>query len=83
MFFFCKIRQFFVAGHAKKYPVLEEGKESLLFVTELELLFGFREHFTDASDLSVSDRRKLLGNAWSVNVVGQILKPLTIMFSLK
>lgn len=69
------------AGSAKKYPVIEEGTERLLHIRELELLFGFPEHYTAVGNLSITARRKLIGRAWSVNVVVHILKPLSIIYS--
>ncbi|KAK3918988.1 DNA (cytosine-5)-methyltransferase 3B [Frankliniella fusca] len=42
----------------------------------LEALFGLPTHYTDACNLSITDRKKLLGRAWCVPLIIQILKPL-------
>ncbi|KAK3919745.1 DNA (cytosine-5)-methyltransferase 3C [Frankliniella fusca] len=57
-------------------PVFEDGYETCLLITEVEALFGLPKHYTDACSLSITDRKKLLGRAWCVPVIIQILKPL-------
>lgn len=64
-------------------PVIEDGQETGLLITERERLFGFPSHFTDGPNLSINQREKLLGKAWSVPVVEKILSPLTKIFKLK
>lgn len=61
-------------------PVVEEGKPCPLFITELESLFGFPPHFTDGPNLSLTDRRKVLGKSFCVPVIQHILMPLQSMF---
>jgi len=39
-------------------------------------LFGFPEHYTDVGNLSISSRRSLLGQAWSIPVIKHLLRPL-------
>ncbi|KAK3907352.1 DNA (cytosine-5)-methyltransferase 3B [Frankliniella fusca] len=63
-------------GKNKILPVFEDGNETGLLITEVEALFGLPTHYTDACNLSITDRRKLLGRAWCVPVITQILKPL-------
>ena len=43
-------------------------------------LFGFPAHYTDVSNLSNTKRRALLGRSWSVQVITEILRPLTQYF---
>jgi len=43
-------------------------------------LFGFSEHYTDVGDISVSSRRRLLGQAWSIPVVEHLLRPIRVYF---
>lgn len=57
-------------------PVFEDGNETGLLITEIECLFGVPEHYTDTNNLSITDRRKLLGKAWCVPVITEILEPL-------
>lgn len=64
----------------KKLPVVQDGRGSLLFITEEEKLFGFDSHFTDGPNVSTSKRRKLLAKSWSVQVVKNLLQPLTEYF---
>lgn len=60
--------------------MLEENEESKLFITEIEKLFGFPESFTDGPNLTVPERRKLLGRAFCVPVVQWLLAPLRSIF---
>ena len=74
----CKI------GHNKEQlPVMEDGQEDGLLITERERLFGFPEHFTDGPDLSINQRRILLGRSWSVPVIKSIFFPLTNIYKIK
>ena len=54
----------------------DEGNKDVLWVQEIEELFGFPRHFTDVGNMSRSDRQKLLGHAWSVPVIASIFEPL-------
>ena len=66
-------------GRCRLPPVLEEDELCNLWPIELELLFGLPEHFTDFG-LCDSRRHRLLGKAWSVHVIGKILKPLVSQY---
>ncbi|KAL7287500.1 hypothetical protein TKK_0018334 [Trichogramma kaykai] len=55
-------------------PVLMDGKKDSLWVTELEEIFGFPIHYTDAN-LQKTRRLQLLGKAWSVQTLFAILQP--------
>ncbi|XP_034250164.1 DNA (cytosine-5)-methyltransferase 3C-like [Thrips palmi] len=57
------------SGKQQCLPVTEEGIPSHLYITEQEELFGFPPHYTDGPNLSVTDRRKLLGKSWCVPVL--------------
>lgn len=61
----------------------QDGEISNLFTTELEQIFGFPPHYTDICNLSNTERHKLLGKAWSVQVVKQIFQTLDKHFALK
>ncbi|XP_058794757.1 DNA (cytosine-5)-methyltransferase 3B-like isoform X2 [Phymastichus coffea] len=56
-------------------PVLMNGKKDMLWVTELEEIFGFPIHYTDAN-LQKTRRLQLIGKAWSVQTLVAILRPL-------
>lgn len=58
---------------------MQDGNEDGLLITERERLFGFPSHFTDA-DISLTKRQRLLGRAWSVPVIEEILFPLTTLY---
>ncbi|XP_014670897.1 PREDICTED: uncharacterized protein LOC106811707 isoform X2 [Priapulus caudatus] len=60
----------------KLFPVQMNGVGDTLWSTELERLFGFPDHYTDVGNLSVGQRQKLLGKAWSVPVIHHLLKPI-------
>ncbi|XP_034232825.1 DNA (cytosine-5)-methyltransferase 3C-like [Thrips palmi] len=71
------------SGREQCLPVTEEGVPSHLYITEQEQLFGFPSHYTDGPNLSVTDRRKLLGKAWCIPVVVDLLKFLCPLFKTK
>lgn len=41
----------------------------VLWLPEIEEVFGFPRHYTDVGNLSRSDRQKLLGHTWSVPII--------------
>jgi site-specific DNA-cytosine methylase len=51
-----------------------DGKKDGLWVTELEEIFGFPMHYTDAN-LQKTRRLQLIGKAWSVQTLTAILRP--------
>lgn len=60
-----------------KYPAVDfNGSQCVLNVNELERIFKFGEGFTDNGTLSISCRKKLIGNSWVIPVIGYILNPL-------
>nr|XP_054919869.1 DNA (cytosine-5)-methyltransferase 3C-like [Dermacentor andersoni] len=61
-------------------PVIMNGEGDVLWVTELEQLFGFPSHYTDVGNISLGKRQQLLGKAWSVPVICHILRPLRSFF---
>lgn len=64
-------------------PVVMNGKEDNIWITELERVFGFPPHYTDIGNLSTTRRQRLIGKSWSVPVVQYILSPLTQYFAVK
>jgi hypothetical protein len=71
-----------VSGSSKD-PVSQDGIKTKLYITELELIFGFTSHYTDVCDFNISKRQKLLGKAWSVPVVKNIFLLLRDIFAMK
>nr|XP_018899088.1 PREDICTED: DNA (cytosine-5)-methyltransferase 3B-like isoform X1 [Bemisia tabaci]XP_018899089.1 PREDICTED: DNA (cytosine-5)-methyltransferase 3B-like isoform X1 [Bemisia tabaci]XP_018899090.1 PREDICTED: DNA (cytosine-5)-methyltransferase 3B-like isoform X1 [Bemisia tabaci]XP_018899091.1 PREDICTED: DNA (cytosine-5)-methyltransferase 3B-like isoform X1 [Bemisia tabaci]XP_018899092.1 PREDICTED: DNA (cytosine-5)-methyltransferase 3B-like isoform X1 [Bemisia tabaci] len=67
-------------GKEASMPVLMNGKGDTLWATEMEELFGFPRHYTDAGNLQPSRRLRLLGKSWSIPVLCHILKPLTMLY---
>lgn len=53
------------------------GEKSNISVQEMEKLFGLPEHYTDVQNLSPTMRQKLLGKSWSVQVICELLTPLS------
>lgn len=45
----------------------------VLWLQEIEHVFGLPRHFTDVGNMSRTDRQKLLGHAWSVSVIASYL----------
>ncbi|XP_054709326.1 DNA (cytosine-5)-methyltransferase 3B-like [Uloborus diversus] len=64
-------------------PVEMNGECDVIWVTELERIFGFPLHYTDTGNLSITTRRELLGRSWSVPVIKNILRPLRHFFQCK
>uniref|UniRef100_A0A3Q0RMF2 DNA (cytosine-5-)-methyltransferase n=1 Tax=Amphilophus citrinellus TaxID=61819 RepID=A0A3Q0RMF2_AMPCI len=67
--------------NVNKLPVLYNGKEDRLWITELERVFGFPKHYTDVRDMNRQQRQKVLGKAWCVPVVRHLLAPLKDYFT--
>lgn len=72
----------FCSGKSRN-PVCQDGQYTGLFITEIEAIFGLPQHFTDVGDLSISSRQKLLGRAWSVQVIRDLLDILSSTFAKK
>ncbi|XP_060847967.1 DNA (cytosine-5)-methyltransferase 3C-like [Rhopalosiphum padi] len=53
-------------------PVCQDGQYTGLYITEIEAIFGLPQHFTDVGDLSIASRQKLIGRAWSVQVISKL-----------
>ncbi|KAL6087495.1 hypothetical protein STEG23_006501, partial [Scotinomys teguina] len=53
-------------GKNQLFPVVMNGKDDVLWCTELERIFGFPAHYTDVSNMGRGARQKLLGKSWSV-----------------
>uniref|UniRef100_A0A3Q2PPK7 DNA (cytosine-5-)-methyltransferase n=1 Tax=Fundulus heteroclitus TaxID=8078 RepID=A0A3Q2PPK7_FUNHE len=62
-------------------PVMQNGKEDILWITELEKIFGFPKHYTDVRNMNRQQRQKLLGKAWSVPVIRHLFAPLKEYFA--
>ncbi|KAM4736751.1 uncharacterized protein FYW61_004416 [Anableps anableps] len=62
-------------------PVVQNGREDILWITELEKIFGFPKHYTDVRNMNRQQRQKLLGKAWSVPVVRHLFAPLKEYFA--
>ncbi|MBN3291275.1 DNM3B methyltransferase, partial [Polypterus senegalus] len=68
-------------GKDQHFPVLMNGKEDVLWCTELERIFGFPVHYTDLSNMGRGARQKLLGRSWSVPVIRHLFAPLKDYFA--
>ncbi|XP_070766006.1 uncharacterized protein [Enoplosus armatus] len=62
-------------------PVLQNGREDILWITELEKIFGFPKHYTDVRNMNRQQRQKVLGKAWSVPVIRHLFAPLKDYFA--
>ncbi|XP_053705782.1 uncharacterized protein LOC128749853 [Synchiropus splendidus] len=62
-------------------PVLHNGREDSLWITELEKIFGFPKHYTDVKNMNRGERQKVLGKAWSVPVIRHLFAPLKDYFA--
>lgn len=61
-------------------PVTMNGEGDVLWVTELEQVFGFPRHYTDVGNIPLGRRQQLLGKAWSVPVIKHLFTPLRNFF---
>uniref|UniRef100_A0A8I5ZZV1 DNA (cytosine-5-)-methyltransferase n=1 Tax=Rattus norvegicus TaxID=10116 RepID=A0A8I5ZZV1_RAT len=68
-------------GKNQLFPVVMNGKDDVLWCTELERIFGFPAHYTDVSNMGRSARQKLLGKSWSVPVIRHLFAPLKDYFA--
>ncbi|XP_057685518.1 DNA (cytosine-5)-methyltransferase 3B isoform X2 [Corythoichthys intestinalis] len=68
-------------GKDQHFPVLMNGKEDILWCTELERIFGFPVHYTDVSNMGRGARQRLLGRSWSVPVIRHLFAPLKDFFA--
>ena len=57
---------------------MENGDDQVdvLWLPEIEEVFGFPRHYTDVGNLSRSERQKLLGHTWSVPIITFIMSKL-------
>lgn len=62
-----------------KWDSASNGEDGL-WLTEVERIFGFPEHYTDVGNMGRTQRMKLLGKSWSVPVVSQLFAPLKNYF---
>ncbi|ESN99160.1 hypothetical protein HELRODRAFT_162653 [Helobdella robusta] len=71
-------------GCRNEMPVsmLDNNEESLLWIPELERVFGFPDHYTDIGDLPRTRRQKLIGQAWSVHKLELVVNLIYIRFCL-
>lgn len=67
-------------GKARIFPVRFGETPDTLWITELEDIFGFPQHYTDVGNLLPARRQQLLGRAWSVPVICHVLSPLRCFF---
>ncbi|KAM9751284.1 DNA (cytosine-5)-methyltransferase 3B isoform 2-T2 [Menidia menidia] len=68
-------------GKDQHFPVIMNGKEDILWCTELERIFGFPVHYTDVSNMGRGARQRLLGRSWSVPVIRHLFAPLKDYFA--
>uniref|UniRef100_UPI003AADEB4B uncharacterized protein n=1 Tax=Centroberyx gerrardi TaxID=166262 RepID=UPI003AADEB4B len=67
--------------HVALLPVMQNGKEDILWITELEKIFGFPKHYTDVRNMNRQQRQKVLGKSWSVPVIRHLFAPLKDYFA--
>uniref|UniRef100_A0A8C4SHJ0 DNA (cytosine-5-)-methyltransferase n=1 Tax=Erpetoichthys calabaricus TaxID=27687 RepID=A0A8C4SHJ0_ERPCA len=68
-------------GKEAMMPVMMQGKEDMLWCTEMERIFGFPKHYTDVSNMGRGARQKVLGRSWSVPVIRHLFAPLKDYFA--
>ncbi|KAL1249796.1 hypothetical protein QQF64_020801 [Cirrhinus molitorella] len=65
----------------RHYPIIMNGEDDSLWITELEKIFGFPKHYTDVKNLGRMQRQRVLGKSWSVPVIRHLLAPLKDYFA--
>uniref|UniRef100_A0A8C7Q4P8 DNA (cytosine-5-)-methyltransferase n=1 Tax=Oncorhynchus mykiss TaxID=8022 RepID=A0A8C7Q4P8_ONCMY len=68
-------------GKMGPLPVDFNGTEDSLWCTEMEKIFGFPKHYTDANNMGQSQRQKVMGRSWSVPVIRHLFAPLKDYFA--
>ncbi|MBZ3879190.1 DNA (cytosine-5)-methyltransferase 3B [Sciurus carolinensis] len=68
-------------GKNQLFPIVMNGKEDVLWCTELQRIFGFPLHYTDMSNMGRGARQKLLGRSWSMPVIRHLFAPLKDYFA--
>ncbi|XP_064154116.1 uncharacterized protein LOC135233988 [Anguilla rostrata] len=68
-------------GKAEIAPVTMNGKDDILWITEMEKIFGFPKHYTDVNNMNRGQRQKVLGRSWSVPVIRHLFAPLKDYFA--
>uniref|UniRef100_H2ZR26 DNA (cytosine-5-)-methyltransferase n=1 Tax=Ciona savignyi TaxID=51511 RepID=H2ZR26_CIOSA len=59
----------------------QRNQHDCLWITEIERVFGFPDHYTDVCNLPRSGRLRVLGKSWSVPVIKHLFTPLKDYFS--
>ncbi|XP_067143227.1 DNA (cytosine-5)-methyltransferase 3A-like isoform X2 [Centruroides vittatus] len=67
-------------GKQALFPVSMNGEPDVLWITEIERIFGFPSHYTDVGNIQLSRRQQLLGKAWSVPVIRHLFTSLKNFF---
>ncbi|KAI7794380.1 putative DNA methyltransferase dnmt5, partial [Triplophysa rosa] len=62
-------------------PVIMNGKDDNIWITEMEQIFGFPKHYTDVKSMGRLQRQRTLGKSWSVPVIKHLLAPLKDYFA--
>jgi hypothetical protein len=62
--------------------VTAAGVPTKLTINDFEVLLGFPKSYTDEGSIPINRRMKLLGKAWCVPVVAELLRPLSEMFAV-
>ncbi|CAC5368096.1 unnamed protein product [Mytilus coruscus] len=65
------------------FPVTMNGKDDIIWISELERVFGFPDHYTDVGNITVTKRRQMIGRAWSIPVLKKILNTITDFFAVR
>ncbi|XP_052103473.1 uncharacterized protein LOC127736951 [Mytilus californianus] len=65
------------------FPVTMNGKDDIIWISELERVFGFPDHYSDVGNITVTKRRQMIGRAWSIPVLKKILNTLTDFFAVR
>uniref|UniRef100_A0A8D2D448 DNA (cytosine-5-)-methyltransferase n=1 Tax=Sciurus vulgaris TaxID=55149 RepID=A0A8D2D448_SCIVU len=68
-------------GKNQLFPVVMNGKEDVLWCTELKSIFSFPVHYTDMSNMGRGACQKLLRKSWSVLVIRHLFVPLKDYFA--
>lgn len=69
-------------GKSRK-PVMTANGTRNISIQEIENIFGFPRNYTDTRNLNTGMRLQLLGKAWSVPCVAQIISTLKKYFEMK
>ena len=71
---------FLFPENGRELPVSHNGKDDDMWMHEKERVLGLPDHYTDYCNLPKTKRQILIGRAWSIPCIKDIIKDLSKIF---